>query len=112
VLNLNQPKKENMNTDNLKDEGIADANNVLADGLNEQEKYILKLAKGSMLVRHSGAKLFYSYWVEHPDGRAKTELHYSTLVKLSGGFFDKFFSVIIPTNAQCRQYYKLKSDLS
>ena len=101
-----------MQTDSKNHKNPTDANNVLADGLNEQEKYILKLAKGSTLVRHSGAKLFYKYWVEHPDGRVMTELHYSTLVKLSGGFFDKYFSVVIPTNAQCRQYYKLKSELS
>ena len=88
-----------------------DGNTILADGLNEQEKYILKLAKGSTLVRHSGAKLFYRYWVEHPDGRVMTELHYSTLVKLRGGFFEEYFSVVIPTNAQCRQYYKLKTEL-
>jgi hypothetical protein len=95
----------------MKNETPTDANNVLAAGLNEQEKYILKLAKGSTLVRHSGDKLFYRYWVEHSDGRVMTELHYSTLVKLSGCFFDKYFSVTIPTNAHCRQYYKLKSEL-
>ena len=27
----------------------------------------------------------------------------------SNSFFDKYFSVVIPINAQCRQYYKLKS---
>ena len=100
-------ENENINLN----ETPADAKPVLADGLNEQEKYILKLSKGSTLVRHSGAKLFYRYWVEHPDGRIMTELHFSTLVKLSGGFFDKYFSVVTQTNAQCRQYYKLKSEL-
>lgn len=100
-----------MEKGDLKHETPAYANNMLGEVLNEQEKYILKLAKGSTLVRYSGAKLFYSYWVEHPDGRVVTELHYSTLVKLSVGFFDKYFSVVIPTNAQCRQYYKLKTEL-
>jgi len=101
-----------MQKDDLKNETLTDANNVLADGLNEQEKYVLKLAKGGTLVRYSGAKLFYRYWVEHSDGRVQTEIHYSTLVKLSGGFLNNYFSVVIPTNSQCRQYYKLKSELS
>jgi len=34
-----------MQKDDLKNETLTDANNVLADGLNEQEKYVLKLAK-------------------------------------------------------------------
>ena len=80
--------------------------------LNKEEKYILELAKGGMLVRHSGAKLFYRYWVEHTDGRIMTEIHFSTLVKLSHDFFSKYFSVVIPTNSQLRQFYKLKSELA
>lgn len=92
----------------LNKETETNTNNFLEAGLNLHEEYILKLAKGSTLVRHSGVNSFYRYWFEHPDGRVMTEVHYSTLVKLRGGFFNKYFSVVIPTNSQCRQYYKLK----